>query len=53
MTPLIGTVAVDVELAKIARPQHLPEGAEALSQNLLPVRNKQQARVAIPSHRRL
>ncbi len=46
MPPFVGTMAVDVELAECAVTQHLAERAEALPQNLLPVSDEQQARVA-------
>ena len=45
--PLVGTVAVDVELAEVARSQHLAERAEALLQDLLPMRHEQQARIGL------
>ena len=45
--PLVGPVAVHVEFAEVSRPQDLAECAEALLQDFLPMRHKQQAQVAV------
>jgi hypothetical protein len=44
--PLPRPISVHVQLAKRSLAQHLPEGAEALAQQLLPVRHEQQAQVS-------
>jgi hypothetical protein len=46
VAPLGRHHAVHIELAEIAGSQHLPERREALFEDLLPVRNEQQPRIA-------
>src|SRR3954471_18574496 len=48
MPPLVGPVTVHVQFAEFSRPQDLPKCPEALLENLLPMRHKQQAQIAVP-----
>src|SRR3954463_9877584 len=45
--PLVGPVTVHVQFAEVSRPQDLPKCPEALLENLLAMRDKQQAQIAV------
>src|SRR3954453_19623110 len=47
MPPLVGPVTVHVQFTKVSRPQDLPKCPEALLENLLAMRDKQHAQIAV------